>query len=161
MSIDISAIVTTVIPTVAGVGTGIFGIIWGVHTYKQGQIAKRQEVLFPLIQEFNNISNALTHAKKILDDIAIPPQSGWEKSNSNYGIIWEDIQDDYRPLKDFLKKELKLNWVEDRIFRRDGESVKIEDGTQYVSFKLIKEQGSQRTRVEVKVNNHETYNFIA
>jgi hypothetical protein len=44
---------------------GIGGILWGVYQYRQGQAAKRQEVLFLLVKEFNESEN-LHYAKQIL-----------------------------------------------------------------------------------------------
>lgn len=45
---------------------GIGGLIWGIYTYREGQIAKRVEILFPLIREFDT-SEEMILAKEILD----------------------------------------------------------------------------------------------
>ena len=76
-----TAIITTIIPTVAGIG----GLIWGIYTYKETQILKRQEILFPLIKEFDE-SDKMYYSKAILDDVVIPPENGWEKQMGYYHI---------------------------------------------------------------------------
>jgi hypothetical protein len=63
MSTDLSTIVVTVIPTLAG----LFGLFWGTHTYREGQILKRKEIIFALIAEYDE-SEKMHVAKKILDD---------------------------------------------------------------------------------------------
>jgi hypothetical protein len=63
-STDLATIVGTVIPTLAG----LFGLFWGTHTYRDGQILKRKEIIFPLIEEYDDEPNKMLVAKKILDD---------------------------------------------------------------------------------------------
>ena len=57
---------------------GIGGLIWGIYTYNESQILKRQEILFPLIKEFDE-SDKVYYSKAILDDVSIHPEQGWEK----------------------------------------------------------------------------------
>jgi hypothetical protein len=63
MVVDITTIVGPIIPATVG----LFGLIWGTHTYKDSQILKRKEILFPLMEEFDK-SQPMIVAKKILDD---------------------------------------------------------------------------------------------
>ena len=55
----------TAIPTLAG----IFGVFWGTHTYRESQVLKRKEIVFPLMDEFDG-SEKMEVAKRILDDFS-------------------------------------------------------------------------------------------
>src|SRR5215831_7017063 len=86
MSVDTTAIITTLIPTAAGIG----GLIRGVYTYKESQILKRQEILIPLLKEFE--SDSMYYAKAILDDVSISPDKMLEKHSKEK---WENESDYY------------------------------------------------------------------
>lgn len=62
---------------------GAAGFAWGVYNFRQNQILKRQEIILPLIKEFDESEN-LSHAKKILDGFVLERQEEWN-ANYNYG----------------------------------------------------------------------------
>jgi hypothetical protein len=78
MSTDLSTIVGTVIPTIAG----LFALFWGAHTYSDGQLLKRKEIIFPLIEEYEKSKN-MRIAKKILDDCNLNLNEVLDKQNSS------------------------------------------------------------------------------
>jgi hypothetical protein len=61
--IDWTKVITTLIPT----AVGAVGAFWAIFTYREAQKLKRKEILFPLIDEFDN-SKKMFLAKSILDD---------------------------------------------------------------------------------------------
>jgi hypothetical protein len=63
MPSDLELIIGTAIPTLAG----IFGVYWGTHTYRGSQVLKRKEIVFPLMDEFDE-PEKMEVAKRILDD---------------------------------------------------------------------------------------------
>jgi hypothetical protein len=62
---DLELILGTAIPTLAA----IFGLFWGTHTYRESQVLKRKEIVFPLMDEFDE-SEKMEVAKRILDDFS-------------------------------------------------------------------------------------------
>ena len=56
----------TILATVLGIG----GLFWGLYTYRGAQTLKRQQILFPLIEEFDKPSE-MSIAKALLDDIEV------------------------------------------------------------------------------------------
>ena len=62
---DLELIIGTAIPTLAA----IFGVFWGTHTYRESQVLKRKEIVFPLMDEFDK-SEKMEVAKRILDDFS-------------------------------------------------------------------------------------------
>ena len=62
---DLELIIGTAIPTLAA----IFGVFWGTHTYRESQVLKRKEIVFPLMDEFDE-SEKMEVAKRILDDFS-------------------------------------------------------------------------------------------
>lgn len=59
----IAAIIAAIIPTIGGIVTGL----WAIRRYNQDKIAKRKDIVFPLIEEFDK-SKEMEFAKKILDE---------------------------------------------------------------------------------------------
>lgn len=94
-------------------------LIIGLRSYREGQKLKRKEILFSMTEELDK-SETMEYARSILDDRVVR-FSRWKKSIDTYDISWEDIQGDYRPLKDLLKDELGLDWIEDNHFRKIDE----------------------------------------
>jgi hypothetical protein len=62
VTIDVTSIMSTLIATAASLG----GLLWGIHTYRQGQISQRKDIIFPLIKEFDESKEMIT-ANKILN----------------------------------------------------------------------------------------------
>jgi hypothetical protein len=94
-------------------------LIVGLRSYREGQKLKRKEILFSMTEELDK-SETMEYARSILDDRVVR-FNRWKKSIDTYNISWEDIQGDYRPLKDLLRDELGLDWIEDHHFRKIDE----------------------------------------
>jgi hypothetical protein len=77
--LDLTAIISTIIPTAAGLG----GLIWAVYTYRESLFLKRKDIIFPLIDEFDN-SKEMKYAKDILDDRTIKPKKLWQYPRDYY-----------------------------------------------------------------------------
>jgi hypothetical protein len=156
-----TSILVSIITAVSGVTTGSIGLFWAVHTYKKGQTLKRQEILFPLIKEFDDNTSLLHVAREILDDFALLPKHGWMKTGYAYNILWDEIKGDYKPLKKFLREELGLEWVENEVFiRRTDREISIGNKEHSVLLKLY-EQKSTGLKVSVSVDDHIIYYFLA
>jgi hypothetical protein len=65
-SSDLITIITTIITTSIGIIGGLFGII----TYRKNQTLKRQEIILPLMKEFDDNKN-LHYAKELIDGVPI------------------------------------------------------------------------------------------
>jgi len=85
--IDWTQVITTLIPTVVG-GVGAF---WGIFTYREAQKLKRKEILFPLIDEFDN-SKKMFLAKSILDDFTCSLPDSPEDASQLGKIILQDYK---------------------------------------------------------------------
>lgn len=130
---DVGSITLILIPT----GTLIVAIVTaiiGIRAYRQGQKLKRKEILFSLTEELDK-SEPMEHARLILDDGVIRYNRNLENIDT-YDIIWEEIQGDYQPLKDLLKDEMGMDWVEDSHFIRDDKKdvVNISDQDSFLSI---------------------------
>jgi hypothetical protein len=77
-------------------------LIIGLRGYRKGQKLKRKEILFSLTEELDK-SETMEYARSILEDRVIRFNK-WSKSIDTYDISWEDVQGDYRPLKDLLSE---------------------------------------------------------
>jgi hypothetical protein len=75
------------ITNVLSLGIGIAGSALAVTTYRQNQVLKRQEILLPLIKDFEE-SGKLEHAREILDYYILnkgeKPNEGWNIKEENY-----------------------------------------------------------------------------
>lgn len=75
--------------SLSGIGTllatafGIGGLFWGIYTYRGSQTLKRQQILFPLIKEFDK-SNEMSIAKALLDNYYVTPRKGWKLERYYY-----------------------------------------------------------------------------
>jgi DNA replicative helicase MCM subunit Mcm2 (Cdc46/Mcm family) len=83
MTINLEFAIATLIPTVVGV----FGLYWTVKPYRENQTLKRKDIIFPLIDEFDN-SEDLFLARAILDDFScsVPP---FKTTNEFLLKFWE------------------------------------------------------------------------
>jgi hypothetical protein len=62
---------------------GALGFFWGLYEYRQTQKVKRQQLLFELIETFDNEKHKMYRAKRILDDFTITPESpSWHHNES-------------------------------------------------------------------------------
>ena len=89
---------------------GIGGLIWGIFTYRDSQKAKRVEVLFPLITEFDTNKDIIL-AKEILDEKRISSKKIDESSTD--------------PLEyDIRKLDRVLRFDESRVFTVAEEKIR-------------------------------------
>jgi hypothetical protein len=49
LSADVTGLILAIVPTAVGLG----GFLWGIHTHMQAQNLKQEEILFPLVEEFD------------------------------------------------------------------------------------------------------------
>jgi hypothetical protein len=89
LATDTSGVVQVLV-AVAGF-SGLFGLFWGIYQYRDGQIAKRKEVLFDLITEFDE-SEELLLAKLILADFILTPDRTTYKEQSYYTYTIGDFK---------------------------------------------------------------------
>jgi hypothetical protein len=141
MIFDVSLLISA-ITAISGVTTGSIGLFWAIHTYKKGQILKRQEILFPLIEEFNDKESLIHVAREILYDFSLLPNPSWlMKSGYGYNIYWDEIKGNYTPLKKFLKEELKLNWIENEVFvKRNNIEIFMSNGEHLILLKQLEKK---------------------
>ena len=152
--------VISIITAFSGVTTGLIGLFWGIHTYKKGQILKRQEILFPLIKEFDDKDTLLHLAREILDDYKPISQANWSKSDFEYQFPWDEIKGDYTPLKEFLRKELRVNWIKNEVFEIASDGNKsIRNGKHFVLLKMLRID-SEKLKVSMSIDDREIYYFI-
>jgi hypothetical protein len=94
------------------IATSAVGIIGGwsaVSTYKRNQTLKRQEVLLPLMKEFDTDKN-IFYAKELID--RVPVQIKDEKENFNGNYTYDDLK---RLLNEVKGKELDKDEITMRI----------------------------------------------
>lgn len=110
--IDVTSIVA-IISTIVGIGGGLWGLFHGLKEYgnsqeirkkeleerQRGLTLKRQEILFPLIKEFDENKN-IFYAKELVDGIHI------------------NVKDNNGKLKTYTKKDLNL------LYRKDNDYTK-------------------------------------
>lgn len=110
--IDLTSIVT-IISTTVGIGCGLWGLFNGLKEYRNSQeirkkeleerqrglTLKRQEILFPLIKEFDE-NEKIFYAKELVDGIHI------------------NVKDNNGKLKTYTKKDLNL------LYRKDNDYTK-------------------------------------
>jgi hypothetical protein len=103
---------------------GLGGLFFGIYTYMKSQVAKRVEVLFPLIKEFDE-SKTMNHAKFLLDahyiiikekkeEEEVPEVTGWNKDDLELvlrdhriepiGSAEAEIRESFDSLLDFFCK---------------------------------------------------------
>lgn len=110
MSTDLSTIIVTVIPTLAG----LFGLFCGTHTYRDGQILKRKEIIFSLIAEYDE-SEKMHVAKRILDDYNLNLNEVLGKVNSSPPQKSIDRYYNKSKLKDILRGGVEFDDGEEAI----------------------------------------------
>lgn len=66
------------------IGIGIAGSALALATYRTNQILKRQEILLPLIRDFERSDNNLRHAKGILGYYVLKRNEGWNLEKNYY-----------------------------------------------------------------------------
>jgi hypothetical protein len=96
------------IPLISAV-VGVITLYQAVNTYKENQIAKRKDIIFPLIDEFDN-SEDLFLAKAILDDFTcnIPP---FKSTNEFLLKFWNMSTEDFQYYNKYnLKNFLRVHW---------------------------------------------------
>ena len=164
-------IIGTVIPTAAG----LFGVLWGVHTYRQSQLLKRKETIFPLIAEYDE-STKMEIAKRILDDFTDIKKKFFEGKI----FVAELKGDEYYTIKnlhDILRDDTiatKFDEGEDEI--RDGfDSLlaffgKLEyllriglirrTDLSYFQYYIYKVSGNKEVRDYVKLYNFQLYGML-
>lgn len=135
MTLDPGSLLITIVSAVAGV----LGAVVAVITYYWAQILRRKESLFPLIDKFNS-SNDMMIAKKILDgfvidkeDLLVDKDKDLKHGINEYSFNWEIIcttrdkdNNELNNLKNFLKREFALDWVESAAFRKIDNNSGIE-----------------------------------
>lgn len=134
-------IVGTVIPTAAG----LFGVLWGVHTYSQSQLLKRKEIIFPLIAEFDG-SERMEIAKKLLDDFSDIKRKFFEGNNS----IIADQDDGHYP-NDHLEHILRCHKKQNDDSKEREILRSFDDGEKRISIRIsgkrhIQSQPRKQTR---------------
>jgi hypothetical protein len=97
----------TIIPTAAG----IFGVVWGTHTYRESQVLKRKEIIFPLIDMFDR-SEKMEIAKRILDDFPDIQRRFFDNGKIDKEKFKIDHPEDYYH-KTHLKEILKIHKEKD------------------------------------------------
>lgn len=65
--------------------SGVIGAFIGIREYREGRIVKRKEILFPLIEEFDDETKLMDIAKNMLDGFKFR-NKGWEHPIDYYGI---------------------------------------------------------------------------
>jgi hypothetical protein len=76
---------------------GALGFFWGLYEYRQTQKVKRQQLLFELIDTFDNEKHKMYQAKRLLDDFTVPASGGWYHGG-NLNIILRNHAD--KPIDD-------------------------------------------------------------
>jgi hypothetical protein len=134
MIINFEFFIATLIPT----AVGAVGLTQALYTYKENQKAKRKEIIFPLIDEFDN-SEDLFLAKAILDDFtcSVPP---YKTTNKFLLEFWDMSTKDFQyynkcNLNNFLRNHLDKN-VEEITDPRERAIRKSFDAMIYFGFKL-------------------------
>jgi hypothetical protein len=104
---------------------GIGSLIWGIYTYKKSQVAKRADILFPLIKEFDE-SKMMKYAKAILDNKPvrskdIDPYSDDPSSFSNNNLeeVLKYHDYDFIQTKDIEKIRESFDWLLDFFCKLD------------------------------------------
>jgi hypothetical protein len=128
---DLISSILILLPTVVGG----FSAMWGIRVYRKEHDLKRKDALFPLLEELHE-SKDMKPARLILDENVIRFEREWNKPLHSLNIIWENIHGDYRPLKDLMKEEVGLDWIENQNFVIDEEkaTVKICDNDHSLSI---------------------------
>lgn len=115
---------------------GGIGGYWTYRTHKNDEILRKKDVVLELYDEFDR-SESMKYAKAILNYRVIEPDANWIKCVLNYNIVWHEIRGDYRPLKELLKNEFGVGWVETEEFTHSPENiVTIHNQQKFVSITL-------------------------
>jgi hypothetical protein len=68
-------LIVNILTAAGAIGTAIFGSVMGIRSYRQSQEIKKKdvmkEILFPLMEEFDDKDEKMREAKYILDDVPI------------------------------------------------------------------------------------------
>lgn len=75
-----------------------------------------------------------------------------------YLFSWNDIpENDGKSLRNFLKKDLKINWIRKATFEKanDNKTIKVTDGKNLITLKLNKEDN----KVTLEIHGGETYEY--
>jgi hypothetical protein len=128
---DLVSSILILLPTIVGGSSAM----WGIHVYRKEHDLKRKDALFPLLEELHE-SKAMKNARLILDENVIRYERKWNKPLDSLDIIWDNILGDYRPLKDLMKEEVGLDWIENQNFVKNEEKdvVKIHDKDHFLSI---------------------------
>jgi hypothetical protein len=80
--------VSVELTSLLSVGIGIAGSALAFVTYRTNQILKRQEILLPIIRDFERSDNNLRHARRILEHYILNQgkkgNEGWDIKEPNY-----------------------------------------------------------------------------
>jgi hypothetical protein len=147
LSLDVNTVLLTIVPTALAIGTAIVGLWKVFNEYKRSNEIKekelrqqRQQVLFPLIKEFED--QKLDYAKRILDDYSISLDGPQEKViiPTNGGQISEP----YGNLKKFLISQLGLQWVQDSNFLIKNDHLELQSNQHRLQL-YFREEGPLQT----------------
>jgi hypothetical protein len=93
--------ITPIIAALIAGAVALAGFFWGLITYKKDQNLRRKDVIFPLINEFDESKN-MKIAKYLLDDKKIERGPDWEWPDEFYRKQYLSII-----LRDHKEKEIK------------------------------------------------------